>query len=519
MFKPVISLATLPSVALIALLFALNDLNPPSLQLLWLPVLLSLGLLWLNGFFVTAEFAIINLHVKQLEERAEQGYYAAQTLLETLRTPKKLTYYILTTQIGITLVSIGLGMYAVPTFAAYLNPVLTQVLGNILPTAAQVSLSYGLTVALLVYLHVVIAELMPKSIAIFRPNSLALLTFYPMHLLQLLFKWPLRFLRWSTTSLLQVMGIENSNLTLLMASAEELELIVSASAEEGFINEEERKMLHNIFNFSHRQAEQVMTPRRKVEAIERNTPLNQILAFVADSPYSRFPVFEDNLDNVIGLLHVKDLVHYYLQTAPQQSEFNLLALCHQPVHIPENYSVDKLLNMFRRERIHQAVVVDEFGGTAGIITLEDLVEEVVGEVRDEFDAELDPLIELAPGSIEVSGDYLLDELSRIVPLPDDEAMFDDVETLGGLITTQLGRPAEIGDTIALPLETPKSKSDEDWPTAEAVNVVRFTVLITDGLAVARVRVDFPTSKSEANLAEVEQAQFKPNGLPEGGETS
>ncbi len=214
-----------------------------------------------------------------------------------------------------------------------------------------------------------------------------------------------------------------------------------------------------------------MTPRTKVQAIPLDMPLDELLRFVTASRHSRFPVYEKDLDHVIGLLHLKDLVRQQLNN---KGNFDIRLLLRPAPAVPEDQSVEKLLAAFKRQRIHLAVVLDEFGGVAGIVTLEDLVEEIVGEVRDEFDLEKEPFIQLSPGVLEVAGNYLVDDLSDQVYLGEEERM-PDVETVGGLIHTWLGRPPQVGDRV-----TSLYNSD-----------VSFTVLDVDGLAVARVKIEFP----------------------------
>jgi CBS domain containing-hemolysin-like protein len=279
-------------------------------------------------------------------------------------------------------------------------------------------------------------------------------------------------------------------------SAEELELIVSESAEGGLLLEEEEVMIRNIFDFSTRQVGQVMTPRTKMQAIPYDIPIGKLLRFVTASRHSRFPVYEKDLDHVIGLLHLKDLVRQQLK--PKEN-FDIRLILRPAPAVPEDQSVEMLLAAFKRQRIHLAIVLDEFGGVAGIVTLEDLVEEIVGEVRDEFDQEKEPFIEISPGVLEVAGNYLVDDLSDKVYLGEDIDL-PDVETVGGLIHTWLGRPPQVGDHV----------------TSEYNREVSFTVLDVDGLAVARVKVEFPTEEPESEEGSKEKDKEKHGGSSENG---
>jgi CBS domain containing-hemolysin-like protein len=212
-----------------------------------------------------------------------------------------------------------------------------------------------------------------------------------------------------------------------------------------------------------------MTPRPKVEAIAQDMPLPDLLKQVTESNHSRFPVYDEDLDHIVGVLHVKDLVR---QQTRLKGNFDIRLLLRPAPVVPEHYPVKKLLAALKRQRIHMAIVLDEFGGTAGIVTLEDLVEEVVGEVRDEFDLEYEPFVQVAPGVVEVAGSYLIDDLIEVLPLEEAEPL-PDVETVGGFIMTKLGRLPQVNDSI--------SYNDQ----------VQFTVLAVEGLAVGRVRVEYP----------------------------
>jgi CBS domain containing-hemolysin-like protein len=240
------------------------------------------------------------------------------------------------------------------------------------------------------------------------------------------------------------------------------------------LTENEEEIIRNIFNFSERQVHQVMTPRPKIEAIPHDISLPDLLKQVAESNHSRFPVYEGELDHIIGHLHIKDLVCHQLRL---KGKFDLRLLLRPMPVVPEHYPVEKLLNTFKRQRVHLAVVLDEFGGTAGIATLEDLLEEVVGEVLDEFDLEKEPIIEQEPGVFEVAGDYLIEDLSEDIDLG-DEADLPDVETVGGLIMAQLGRVPQAGDEVTYN------------------QIVQFTVLAVDGLAVSRARVEYSSPQEE-----------------------
>lgn len=475
MTKSLLSLITLPSVTILSTTLAMqNDLR---LMPVGIALFLALALIFFSGLCITAEYAIINLDSAEIDNLADNNHPSAQLVAQTLREPEALDQYIATAQVGITLSMLLLGVVGPFYWIRGLQNAFSQLLNQAPEAILVLALSYVLSLGLLTYIYVVMGQIIPKSVAIHSATQLAMLIAQPMRLVQIILFVPVRILNALGGLLLKVLRLPPVQREARIHSPEEIERIVSESAEYGLLEEAEELMIHRIFTFGDRQVAQIMTPRRKVEAIQVDAPLAEVLETVADSPHSRFPVYVNTLDQVIGILHVKDLVRQQLSP---QNEFDLHALCHTAPTVPETYSVDKLLTAFKRKRIHMAIVIDEFGGTAGVVTLEDLVEEVVGEVRDEFDAELDPFIELEPGLIEVSGDFLLDDLSSYLEdflLELDEDALPDVETVGGLITTLLGRPPEVGDHLAF---TP---------------FLSFSVTNIDGLAVARAQVHFEVETS------------------------
>jgi len=458
----------------------------PGLGTLIVPIIAIIILVILNGFYVASEFAIIGVRPSQLEQMAVEGNKRAKKVLAIVESPVKQDRYIATAQLGITIASLGLGMYGEPQVAHFIEPYVAQILG-VEPNAALIhTIGSIVGLSLLTYLHVVIGEMVPKSIALSTAQRAVLAVAPVMRFSEAVLSIPVRVLNKIGGYLLQLFQIPPAEGHARLHSAEELELIVSESAEGGLLFQEEEEMIRNIFDFSDRQVGQVMTPRTKVQAIPYDMPLDELLRFVTASRHSRFPVYEKDLDHVIGLLHLKDLIRQRLNN---KGNFDIRLFLRPAPAVPEDQSVEKLLAAFKRQRIHLAVVLDEFGGVAGIVTLEDLVEEIVGEVRDEFDLEKEPFIELSPGVLEVAGNYLVDDLSDQVYLGDEDEL-PDVETVGGLIHTWLGRPPQIGDRV-------KSLYNED---------VSFTVLDVDGLAVARVKVEFPTDDTGDGVEKEEKGE-------------
>ena len=442
---------------------------------LLVPVLVIVLLIILNGIYVAAEFAINGVRPTQIEELLEEkgDHAATQLVLDTLEEPAKQSRYIATSQLGITLASLGLGMYGAPQIAHFIEPYLTLLIKTEPSEQLLHTLGYIIALSILTYLHVVFGEIIPKTIVLSGTTNAAIFLARPLKITEIVFKYPVQVLNSVGNKLLKSLNLPPTESRL--HSTSELEQIVSESADRGLLNEKEEDFILNILSFDERQVHQVMTPRPKVEAIDIKTSLPDIIEFATHSPFSRFPIYETDFDNILGILHLKDIIRQQLNDTP----FNLQFLLRPAVVVPEHYPAEQLLNAFKRRRLHMAIVMDEFGGTAGIVTLEDLVEEVIGEIRDEFDKkEQDPLIELGPGALEVSGHFLLEDLEEYVTFDEVETL-PDIETIGGLIVTKLGRPPQSGDTL-----TSNNGS------------IQLAVLFTDGRAVARVRIDYPIDKTQ-----------------------
>ena len=452
------------------------DQGLPGLGELLIPILIIAIMILLNGFFVSAEFAIIGVRPSQVDQMVQEGNGAATGVQEILDSPKRQDQYIATAQLGITIASLGLGMYGEPKIAGFIEPYLTRLFATNISDALLHTIATIIALSILTYLHIVIGEMVPKSVALISPERAVLRVSKPMKVSQKILGIPVRFLNWIGRGMLRLFKVAPAEGHARLHSPEEIELIVTESAERGLLLDEMEEIIRNIFDFSDRQVGQVMTPRTRVQALPHDMPDDELLQVVTKSRHSRFPVYENDLDHVIGILHLKDLARQQLS---EEGVVDIRKILHPASAVPENKPVEQLLAAFKQQRIHMAVVLDEFGGLAGIVTLEDLVEEIVGEVRDEFDIEKEPLIELDPGTIEVAGTFLVDDLMDYVFLG-DAADLPDVETVGGLIHSWLRRPPVVGDKVS------SAKNSE----------VNFTVLEVDGLAVIRAKIEFPAEESE-----------------------
>ena len=409
------------------------------MELLFALVVIAV-LILLNGVFVAAEFAIIGVRRSRMEQLAEDGNRTAAWIRRVMMDSGKTDRWIATAQLGITLSSLGLGMYGEPVIAHLIEGPLHDRLG--LQGAIVHSISFIFALALITYLHVVVGEMVPKSLALQKPEGTVLSLAGPMRLSQRVFSIPVALLNRTGLLLLQLLRIPPPSESSQLYTADELELIVTESAEGGLLESFQEQWAARIFDFSERRVGQVITHRTSITALPVTASEVDLRELVANARFSRVPVYQDDIDDVIGVLHIKAFIRQQLSGAP----FDLRALLQDAPFLPETLPIDEVLATLKRQRLHMAIVMDEHGGTLGLVTLEDLIEEVMGEVRDEFDSEEQaPLTLVAPGHIVAQGALLLEEIENHVSLG---AHGHDVHTVGGLVLAELGcRPFQ-GDEVS-----------------------------------------------------------------------
>jgi CBS domain containing-hemolysin-like protein len=438
-------------------------------------IFIAIGIIFLliaiNGLYVAAEFAIIGVRPSRVEQLAQTGNKTAVGIRDTVKDAPRRDRYIATAQLGITLASLGLGMYGEPAIAHFLEPYLHDWFG--LEGDIVHTITFIIALGIMTYFHVVVGEMIPKSLALQNAERVVLALALPMRISQWLFRYAITILNGIGLLVLRVLRVPPPLEGSRLHTSDELEMIISESYRGGLLEQDEQQLLANIFNFSERRVGQVMTPRPRMMAVPVDVSYDDLRELFLSSSYSRLPVYERTIDNIIGVIHLKDVVRHEVQGG---GAFNLRARMRRVVPtVPETLSVETLLQLLKRQRVHLAIVIDEYGGTAGLVTLEDLVEEVVGEVRDEFDSdEVAPVTVVSEGVLNVSGDYLLDDLDDYIKLGEIEY---DVETVGGLILAELDRPPQVGDTVTY-------------------HDVTFTVESVAGRAVERVKVEFG-EKSES----------------------
>lgn len=392
-------------------------------------------LLFSNGFFVASEFAMVKVRKTRIEQLVKEGNSSAKIALEAV---KDLDRFIAAVQLGITISSIGLGWVGENTLARMIKPLfefLPDISQNIATHTVSVSIAFGL----ITVLHVVIGELIPKSVALEHPEKTALIIARPMRWITWIFTPFIFVLNGLGNFILKLMNLPPAGKSSLVHSAEELDMLVNASYEEGVLNETEKEMLHNVFKFSDLTAKQVMVPRTDMICIPMCMPLEELKAVTLEHQYTRYPVYEGDIDHITGLIHVKDLY-------PLDEACPVRKIQRDILMVPETITMDNLVREFKKRKAQMAIVVDEFGGTSGLITLEDVLEEIFGEVQDEFDEEEADIREISCGNYIANAMMRIDEFAEFFEIDEDSLDAEDVDTIGGFVVKLLGRLAKVGDT-------------------------------------------------------------------------
>ena len=400
-------------------------------------------LVLLNGFFVAAEFALVSVRRTRIDQLVSEGSARARLVQRALT---HLDTYIAATQLGITMASLALGFIGEPAIAGLLEPLFASFLPpeGAFFTAHGVALVIAFSIA--TALHIVLGELAPKSIALQRAEATALWVTGPLELFLKLFRPFIATLNGVGNGLVRLIGLAPVGGHGAVHSVEELELLVHSTREAGLLEEQQERMVAGVFDFGERLASQVMTPRTEIEAVPATIKLPELAQRAATGNHSRLPVYDGDRDHMIGVIHVKDVLRT-LERGTAAAQFELRSIMRRVPFVPASLPLDKLMAELRRQRSHLAVVVDEFGGTGGIVTLEDLLEEIVGDVVDEFDPGREPIEQLADGSYGLDGLLEFDEVDTRFALGVEEPYYD---TLGGYVFGRLQRAPKVGDTLPLP---------------------------------------------------------------------
>ncbi len=391
-------------------------------------ILVIVALILVNAIYVAAEFAAVSVRRSRIQQLAADGNALAAWLLPLIGSPVALDRYIAACQIGITLSSLVLGAYAQATLAVRLEPLLESI-GGLSQVVAQ-STSAVVVLFLLTVGQVIIGELVPKTVALQYPTQTALYTLVPMLPSMWVYRPFITWLNGTGLAVMRMLGVPQQSHRHIH-SPQEIELLIAESRDGGLLEPDEHQRLYRALRLNLRQARQLMVPRRRISALAIDTPMNEVIAAAAESPYSRLPVYRDSIDNVVGILHTKDLVRWLVTDGGQAT---LATLIRPITSVHESVTADRVLRHLRDRHTHQSLVVDEFGGTAGLITLEDVLTEFLGHVGDEFKP-VEPVTEFLPdGHIRIPGRMTIDDASTAL-----NATWDtDAATIGGMITAALG---------------------------------------------------------------------------------
>lgn len=401
-------------------------------------LLLTLALVGLNAFFVAAEFALVKVRSSHVEIRAREGSFLARVVRSIIA---HLDGYLSATQLGITFASLGLGWIGEPVVARMIAA-LVEALGFHLTPEIIHRVSLPIAFATITVLHIVLGELAPKSLAIRHSETVAYAVSLPMRAFFIVFKpviWVLNGLAQVVLRLFRIRPVRESELH----SADELRYLLEESQRSGILEAEHHELLENIFEFRRRHVRNVMVPRRRIVALELGMPTDRILDIVIEEGYSRMPVYRGTLDDIVGIVYTKDLL-----TLVHLKHLIILEDILRPaITVSEDELLSRLLRRFQSEQVHMAIVTDEFGGTAGLVTLEDILEEIVGEIRDEYDEERAP-VERQRSDYIVQAATPIADLNEYLPIPLPES--EDYDTLGGLIFQKAGAIPPVGATFDIP---------------------------------------------------------------------
>jgi CBS domain containing-hemolysin-like protein len=402
-------------------------------------ILVVVALIVINALYVAAEFAAVSVRRSRIQQLAADGNPLAAWLLPVLSSPKALDRYIGACQIGITLSSLLLGAHAQRTFAVWLTPYFAA-LGGLQELAAQ-STSTAVVLLTLTVAQVVFAELVPKSLALQYPTQVSLYTLIPMIGSLWIYRPFIRFLNGTALLFLRLMG-SSFQVHRHIHSPDEIELLIAESRDGGLLEADEHQRLQRALRLNVRLARQLMVPRRRIAALDIRTPLHEVIGIAAQSPFSRLPVYRDSLDNIVGVLHTKDLVRWFVSEGQSTTLSDVIRTI-PTVH--ESVTADRILRELRERRSHQALVVDEFGGTSGLLTLEDVLSELLGHVGDEFKTADKSVEPLPDGRMRLPGRMTIQDAQTALATEWDT----DAATVGGMVTEALGHLPTLGERISI----------------------------------------------------------------------
>jgi CBS domain containing-hemolysin-like protein len=397
-------------------------------------IFLTFFLVALNGFFVAAEFAIVKVRASQIEIKAKSGSRVANI---AKYITQHLDGYLAATQLGITLASLGLGWVGESVMHSLIHDFLVRFnFSEVYIT----SISTAIAFLLITVMHIVFGELAPKSVAIQRPVATTLFIAVPLQAFYLIFRPFIWVLNGFANVILKLFGISNVGGHESVHSTEELHYLLDQGKESGALDTNEHELIKNVFDFNERVVKNIMVPRTKISGIELSAAPADVISKIIAEGYSRLPVYDEIIDKIIGIIHAKDI----LPLLAEHKDWSLKDIIRKPYFVPETKKINDLLSELQQKRIQIAIVIDEFGGTAGMVTLEDIVEEIVGEIQDEYDEEKPTVEKISETEFIINAYATVYDVNEHLPhdLPEDE----DFDTVGGLVSHAFGKIPEVGDS-------------------------------------------------------------------------
>lgn len=396
-----------------------------------------LFLVAMNGFFVASEFSIVKIRPSRLDTMIKDGVPSAEAAKEVT---EHLDAYLSVTQLGITIASLGIGWIGEPTVVALFKPVFDMMA---LPENVEHTIAFFLGFSIMTALHIVLGELVPKSLSIQKTEQIALFVAKPLIFFDRVFYPAVWFMNHVANWVLSLFGVEAASETEEAHNEEEIRLLMEESHKHGYIDKSELTYLDNVFEFSDRRAGEIMVPRTDMVCLYLEDSFEENVRVAIKEKMTRYPVCDEDKDHVVGVVHVIDM----LQAMQNGSKVaDLRKLMRAPIIVQESMEISKLLRMLQKRRAQMAILADEYGGTAGIVTMEDILEEIVGEIQDEFDDERNEIIELGEKTYSVDGVVLLEQINDLFELQMDIEDVD-VDTVGGWVASKVEYPARVGKQV------------------------------------------------------------------------
>jgi magnesium and cobalt exporter, CNNM family len=434
-------------------------------------LVLVVGLILLNGYFVAAEYAIVNVRRTRLEQLVSEGNGAARA---ALRGKNHIDSVVAASQLGITMASLGVGWLGEPALASLLEPIFAEFLPLEAALVSGHAVATVIAFAGITFLHVILGEQIPKIASLNNAESIALAFTRPMLLFVTVFRPFIQIANAVTAAALRLLGMAPAGGHELVHSVEELRMIVEQSSEAGFLDQEENEIAQRALGLGDLSARDVMVPRTEMSTVPTTVTYAELQQKIVAEGHSRFPVYQSSIDNVVGIVHVKDLIKYQLDGGAA-ADFNVRRIMREPLFVPETLPANELLATMRRLKRHVAIAVDEYGGTGGLVTLDDIVERLVGSVQDEFE-EPELHIQRQPdGTYLVNGLVNLAELSEALGL---EIESDDYSTIGGYVFGLLGRRPQVGDLV----QDPQTRLSARVEALDGLRIALLTVVLPPGRA-------------------------------------